>query len=309
MSEISAVIHRFWKKIKLLGFWRTLRITYFNLYFSRKLSHLDLSKENHVVVNGSKMFLVPNDKGISPELLVFKIHEPLHTKLIKKEIKQGMTCLDVGSNIGYYASLESNLVGENGKVLCIEPSPTNFQYLKKNLKLNESSNTETYNFACGDKDGSIKFLVSGSSNWSRVLDNELIPVDDKTEKIIDVPIKKIDSFLNDFPETKIDLIRMDIEGYELHAFKGMTKTIERFKPLLIIEVHKMFLGISNTKELLYDLKKNGYKIKYFIPRELDYPMVGIMKDVKKLSLENVIQKIEKNTISGVFTLFLEINRE
>jgi len=302
LSVTLGVFHHFWERIKLYGFRNALKITYKNLYFSKRLSQLDLSKENKVEVNGCNLLLVPNDQGISPELLIFKSHEPLHTQ------KQGITCLDIGSNIGYYATLESKLVGNRGKVICIEPSPINFQYLKKNLKLQMNSNTEAYNFACGDKDGNIKFLVSDSSNWSRVLENEPIPIDDKTVKVIDVPIKKIDSFLNDFPETKIDLIRMDIEGYEFHAFKGMTKTIERFKPLLIIEIHKIFLGNRKTKELLSELKKNGYETKYFIPRELDFSMVGRMKDVKKLSIENLIQKIEKDSISGVITLFLENKR-
>lgn len=176
------------------------------------------------------------------------------------------------------------------------------------MKLQENTNTETHNFACGDNDGSIKFLVSDSTNWSRVLEDESIPIDDKTVKVIDIPAKKIDSFLNDFPETKIDLIRMDIEGYEFHAYKGMTKTIEKFKPLLIIEIHKIFLGKSNTKELLCELKKNGYETKYYIPRELDLPMVGRLKHAKKVSIENLIQRIEKDKISGVFTLFFENNR-
>ena len=135
MLEISGIIHRFRNKIRRFGFCNTVEFTYHKFHFSRKLSQLDLPKENHVVVNGSKLFLVPNDKGISRELLIFKVHEPIHTMLIKKEIKQGMTCLDVGSNIGYYASLESKLVGEEGKVICIEPSPINFRYLQKKFEV------------------------------------------------------------------------------------------------------------------------------------------------------------------------------
>ena len=88
-----------------------------------------------VQVNGYKLSVIPNDTGISSELLMFKTHEPLTTKLISKKLTSGMICLDIGSNIGYYALLEHKLVGKEGKVIAIEPSPLNFQYLQKNIKL------------------------------------------------------------------------------------------------------------------------------------------------------------------------------
>jgi hypothetical protein len=61
------------------------------------------------------MLLIPNDKGISSELLLFRTHEPLSTKILKKLLEH-MTCIDIGSNIGYYALLERKIVGEKGKV-------------------------------------------------------------------------------------------------------------------------------------------------------------------------------------------------
>jgi len=306
--QLLKKIKRFKEKIKLFGLYRTLKITYRNFYYNHKLSQLDLSKEHQVEVNGCKLYLVPNDQGISTELLIFNTHEPLHTHLIKKEIKDGMICFDVGSNIGYYASLESRLVGDKGQVICIEPSPINFRYLEKNMKLQNYHNTKTYNFACGDKDGNIKFLVSDSSNWSRVLKDESAPINDKTIKVITIPIKKIDSFLDENPQEKIDTIRMDIEGYEFHAFQGMRKIIEQFKPMLIIEFHKIFLGDSITRDFLLELKKSGYETKYFIPRQLDNAKIGSIKDVKRFGIEKLLQKLDDKLLPGVFTLFLSNSR-
>ena len=62
--------------------------------------------------------------------------------------------------------LKSNIVGENGKVIAIEPSPPNFQHLKKNLEIQNTENVDAYNFAAGDKDGEINFLVYEESNGS-----------------------------------------------------------------------------------------------------------------------------------------------
>ena len=88
-----------------------------------------------IEVNGSKLQVIPNDPfGTSAELLMFRTHEPISTKLVSKLLKKGMTCLDIGSNIGYYVLLENKIIGKEGKVIAIEPSPYNFQCLKKNLE-------------------------------------------------------------------------------------------------------------------------------------------------------------------------------
>ena len=60
-------------------------------------------------MNGYRMLLLPHDKGISKELKIFRIHEPLATKILKMELREGMTVVDIGSNIGYYVILESKL--------------------------------------------------------------------------------------------------------------------------------------------------------------------------------------------------------
>jgi len=305
LSTLNRMLNTFNQRRKSDGFTSTLKYFFYKFYFNYKISHLDLTKEKIVTVNGCKMFLL-NDKGISAELLLFKKHEPLHTELLSRELKTDMVCVDVGSNIGYYAILESKLVGKNGKVISIEPSPPNFKMLQKNVKLQNSSNIETYNFACGDYDGTVKFSVSNRSNWSRVVSenkSKSINVEDLT--IIDVPIKKLDTFLTEIPDTKIDMIRMDIEGYEHQALSGMTKTIENHKPLLIFELHKIFLGFEKTKEMLLDLKKNGYEIKYCINRAMDMPMIGSMRDVKKINVATLIDKLKKGIpYDEIVTIFL-----
>ena len=123
------------------------------------------------------MLIIPTDKGISAELAMFSSHEPLTTKVIRSQLKRGMVCLDIGSNIGYYAVLESRVVGKEGKVICIEPSPLNFQYLKKNLETQGKSNIGMYNIAVGDIDSHVNFLTDSQSNLCRVVnEDEQIPM-------------------------------------------------------------------------------------------------------------------------------------
>ena len=97
-------------------------------------------------VNGYKMNLHLHDKGISKELFTYGKREHLSTDLVLegKVIKPGDVVLDLGANIGYYALMESMIVGGEGKVYAVEPSPENYKMLKENIELNGFTNIEKY---------------------------------------------------------------------------------------------------------------------------------------------------------------------
>jgi FkbM family methyltransferase len=279
------------------------RVPRFLIYYFYKIlmCKIKVHSENSVIVNDYKMKLIPNDEGISKELRVFHVHEPLLTQIIKNEIKDGMTCVEVGCNIGYYALLESKLVGKNGKVIAIEPSPINFNCFKKNLELNKISNVEPFNFAVGNSNVMTNFFLSNISNWSKVIEK---PLSNSDKNVIRIPLKKLDTFYLEHNLTKIDFIRMDIEGYEFKAYEGMKEIIKKYKPRLMIEVHST-LGNEQTIEFFKKLQDDGYQSKYLIPRGLDWPWVyDANRDIIKTTLNDIIERISNGNLLDDFNLFL-----
>ena len=255
-----------------------------------------------VDVNGYKLAVIPGDLGISSELLMFKTHEPLTTKLLSKELKKGMTCLDVGGNIGYYTLLESNIVGDTGKVIAIEPSPPNFQHLKKNLEIQDAQNVDAYNFAAGDKDGNVNFLVYQESNGSFTIpDGETT---DLPGELIKVSAKRMDTFLDDLNVKHVDFVRMDVEGYEYHIIQGMVNTIKSSRPMFQIEVHASLMGKDGTRQFLEEFQKHGYEAKYYVPRDIDLPIIGTMNDVKHHKIDTLLKMLDDDTLSHFFNLCL-----
>jgi len=303
ISKISYMFNYFFKHF---GFVKTVKGIFFYNYRIFRRQFLDLTKDRILIINGYPFSIIPNDKGISEELLMFRTHEPLSTKLLFRLLEKGMYCLDLGSNIGYYACLESNVVGKNGKVIAIEPSPINFKYLEKNTNLQKFHNITTFNFACGDKDGKINLGISDRSNWSRVLTNDLVDSPpDKVVQTVNVLLRKIDSFLDEQPIKKLDFLRMDVEGYESNIIEGCKKTLEKYKPLIHMEIHLFLVGIEKTKQLLKTLQNYGYEVLYYIPREMDVPMLGNMNDVKKTKINHLIVELDKNTLPMNFIIFLK----
>jgi len=275
----------------------------FYVYDSIKKRNLDLSQEKIIEVNNYKMKTISHDTGISSELLIYGNHEPLTTGIILDELSEGMVCIDIGSNIGYYALLEGAKIGKNGTVWAIEPSPENFSTLVYNTKLQQNHNIHTFNFAIGDKNSEIEFLIGKKSNWSKVKDgNDLIKSEDK---IIKVPVKTLDSFVKDNEIEKIDLLRMDVEGYENNIIDGATEVLIKFKPKIMIEIHKMIMGKKGTRAILEKLSKINYENKFFIPRIFDCQMIGNKNDIKKYTISDLLKKLENDTLPDTFQITLE----
>lgn len=304
-GRVSHAVWNIKRYRKLYGITKAFRVVLHYAYVAMKKSEQKKSGDLIVDVNGYKLQVIPGDLGISSELLMFKTHEPLTTKLLSKELKKDMVCLDVGGNIGYYTLFESNIVGENGKVIAIEPSPPNFQHLKKNLEIQNTENVDAYNFAAGDKDGEINFLVYEESNGSFTIpDGETT---DLPGELIKVQAKRLDTFLDELKQDHVDFVRMDVEGYESHIIGGMINTIKKSKPMFQIEVHASIMGKEGTKKFLKTFQDFGYEAKYYVPRDIDLPIIGTMGDVKYHSIDTLLEMLENDTLSHFFNLCLENN--
>lgn len=229
---------------------------------------------------GSRMELdLKEDTGISYELFKTGIREPYITKALQEEIKPGDVILDIGANIGYYALLEARLVGEKGKVYAIEPVPNNMELLRRNIKLNDYSNIETFQLAIGSENKVDSIYISRKCNWSSMLKSKRN--DSDIIKKIPVQVITLDNFLED--KLSPDLIRMDVEGYETEIIKGMKELLSSGKPLkLLIEVHfHLIEDKTKIRNFLLALKNSGFRIKT-ATHEPDPAILGGSKFVRRI---------------------------
>jgi FkbM family methyltransferase len=239
-----------------------------------------------VAVHGQKMGLHPSDPGLSRELATYGIHEPTATELLRGFIHEGMKVVDLGANIGYYALLEAQLVGQQGQVLAIEPALENYELLLYNIELNRVKNIQMAPpCAIGSTDTVGKLYIGGSANWHSLMPNLL---GGDPSAYVEVPLRTLDSLVKEVNFPRVDLLRMDIEGYEVEAVKGMWHTLETFRPRLMIELHYCMTTVSAMNELLTSLKSLGYYVEYLLDRDLDYPWLPRQEVGKKLPLSELI---------------------
>jgi FkbM family methyltransferase len=148
-------------------------------------------------------------------------------ELLRQLIKPRFHVLDIGANIGFYAKIISGLVGEEGRVYCFEPDSTNYRYLLKNIK--GIQNVKPFHLAVSDKDEILKVYKSKLLN----VDHRTYPVNNY-DMVEEINAVSIDGMLGKEIE-KIDLIKIDIQGFELTAFKGMQKLLSSQNILILAE--------------------------------------------------------------------------
>ena len=158
----------------------------------------------------------------------FKLKTDLdEIRILKELLKEGDYVLDIGANIGFYGRILSNLVGSSGMVYCFEPNRSNFNKLKGNVS--GLKNVKLFNNAVSDKSGTLNLYTSKLLN----VDHRTYPINNY-DKIEEIEAVKIDELIRNGIISKVDLIKIDIQGYELQAFRGMIETIQQNKHLKII---------------------------------------------------------------------------
>jgi FkbM family methyltransferase len=234
------------------------------------------------MVMGNEIAVFPKDPGISRELALYRVHEPLATKLLKEALKPGMNAIDVGGNIGYYAMMEARLVGPTGKVVAIEPMPDNSEQLCFNVAKNGYDNIDIHKMAIGDHDGTAVMYITARSNWHSLHP----PAEAKSE--MKVRVSSLDSLVLPYNLPSVDLIRMDLEGYEIVVIEGMKKVLEKYGPRLLVELHPLLVGTPAMEKYLRTLDSMGYGIEWMIEQERDMPLRWHFVKIERPSIRQLM---------------------
>ncbi len=205
--------------------------------------------------------------------------------LMKTHIKKGDSVLDIGANIGFYAEILSSLVEANGTVHCFEPDIKNFNHLKNRCA--KSTNIKLNNKAVSHKTETIKIYTSKQLN----VDHRTYKPDEY-DKEIDIEAIAIDDYLLNHSNSDVNFIKMDIQGFEMNAVKGMEKTLQNPNLKMLSEFwpYGMRKAGSSVLEYYQFLKSYNFYI-YLINnhrlQELTEDTVKTFLDLPETSYMNI----------------------
>jgi len=195
--------------------------------------------------------------------------------LIPFAVQQGETALDLGANFGLYCYHLAKVLGRSGRIYAFEPVPFTFETLRLVAKLLGFRNVTLFEKGCAEEAGRISFEVPVQTSGAFAAGQAYIGGrrDDREGKEQQVrwagtrqvvcEVVKLDDFL---PEVEsLSLIKCDIEGAELLAFRGAKKMIAKHLPSVICEINPWFLegfGIR-LDELLAFFSEQGYRLYHY----------------------------------------------
>src|SRR5436190_20383094 len=138
-------------------------------------------------------------------------------ELLKQILFPGAVVVDVGANIGIYSEFLSRYVGPTGLVHSFEPSPDNFRRLR--VATRNLSNVRLSQAAVGERSGESKLYISNKLN----VDHRVYRVDKDSRRAIPTEMVTLNDYFK--PGQRVDLIKIDIQGYELHALRGANRVL------------------------------------------------------------------------------------
>src|SRR5690348_11435791 len=163
--------------------------------------------------------------------------EPQTTALFRALFRPAAVVLDIGANIGCTSLLFSQRAR---RVVAFEPSPTTFRYLEQNIEAAAARNVELHNIALGAAPGVSTLTFAPSNRAGGFVSNQTTAsAGHVTESIT---IDRLDDIACRFRIDAVDLIKIDVEGFELDVLKGGRETIDRFKPIVALELNHWCLN-------------------------------------------------------------------
>ena len=186
----------------------------------------------HCTVGGVDLLADAADAAVTPGLRAGD-YEPHLTAVFERYCRPGMTVVDVGANLGYYALLAARLVGASGRVVALEPNSENCRLLLSSLRLGGVTNVELIPVACDAAPGWAYYSTHVGSNGGFVGDDDLLG-----RPGVVVPTFRLD----DVVSGPVHFLKLDVEGAEGRVVRGATKVLERDRPIVTTELKEEMLG-------------------------------------------------------------------
>lgn len=180
----------------------------------------------------------------------FGSYEPELRDIMRAVLPVGGTAIDVGANAGWHTLLMARLVGPGGRVLAVEPNPSVREHLSRNLAINGLMQVEVAGAALAEQQGVLNFVAptadDPASASGHVVTSAAAPAN-----AIRVAASTLDVLAEEKKLDRIDLLKIDAEGFEWPILQGAERTIGRFRPAVIFEFDRAYAARGSDSGSLF----------------------------------------------------------
>lgn len=214
------------------------------------------------------VFFLYGSEYVDQFIFIEGIYEKRFLEQLRGAFDRNAIALDIGANIGNHAIY---LHQDFREIHCFEPNPETFMRLDRNVDANGISNIKIYQVALGDSDTVLTFRenLGGNLGNSGFVDESVHSEEDEEDNVrfIPIPVRQADQFVDGLGLSRVDLIKIDVEGFEPKVFNGLRKTIVKHRPLVAFEFHGQSANLGEFKAIADCLPGYGFYELTFSPAE------------------------------------------
>jgi FkbM family methyltransferase len=208
-----------------------------------------------------KVMLWPNDES-SRALFITGNFEPSEMSWFADNLTDDMVFIDVGANIGLYTMLGAKLVGSGGRVIAVEPSEREFQRISFHVVLNDLSNVTCLRLAAADRMGVAHLKVAGKEKSGQNTLGKFVTQATEALRVEKVRTYPLDRVVSEHKLTRVDVIKIDVEGAEMRVLHGLAGTLKSLRPKLLVDLTPDALAVQNTtsQAIIEFLRDQSYQL-------------------------------------------------
>ena len=218
--------------------------------------------DQEIIVRDGVTYDVDLSQGIDFAIFLGNIYERQTRAALRKLVSPGSLVLDIGANIGAHTLSLARLVGPNGRVMAFEPTDFAFRKLSRNLELNPSLAARVeacHCFLTANDGASVPEAIY--SSWPLAVEAGLhakhLGREMQTEQ---AQARSLDSILSERADRKVQLVKLDVDGFECDVLRGATAMLREVRPIFVMELAPYVLEErgSSLDQLLSYFVPNGY---------------------------------------------------
>jgi FkbM family methyltransferase len=182
--------------------------------------------------------------------------------MVCERLSAGATFIDVGADIGYYSLKAAPIVEAQGHVIAIEPNPQSIERLRVNLAASKPKVVTVAPVACSDTEAMLNLYAAPDVNTGETsLSSANASQIGAVTHTYKVRARPLDDIVRESGVARVDAIKIDVEGAEYLVLKGAQQTLDRFHPMVLVEIvesqlREMGASSAQVRDLL---RAHGYR--------------------------------------------------
>lgn len=213
------------------------------------------------LVRDGSLFLTKPALPLGWHIGFFGSYESELREIMRTVLPAGGTAIDVGANAGWHTLFMARLVGAHGRVLAVEPNPSVREHLRRNIVINRLGQIEVVGSALAEAPGTLSFVAPDAehpaSGSGHVVADDAAPPD-----AVRVAASTLDILAAEKRLARLDVLKIDAEGFEWPILQGAETSIARFRPYIIFEFDQAYAAHGRDSGRLFAefFRRHNYQL-------------------------------------------------